>query len=265
MILGASGFIGTNLKEQLEYDLLTPTHQELELTNYKDVSDYLCKKRPDVILHCASKDDKYCFMDNISSFMSVALWNNFYGKMIYFGSGADFGRDRWEENMSENFLAGKPNDPYGASKWAITHYINEKVNNIVNLRLFGVYGKYEDYKRRFISHCLWAKYNNKKVSVNNARFDYIHIDDLIGIVRWFIENECKEKTYNVCRGQAVSLQSIAEMILPKEKITLKENKPFTYSGNNKKLLREMGWYYFTPLHWGIDSLDGWFKSQTHKK
>ena len=44
LLTGSSGFIGKNLKEYLlkkDYELLTPTHEELDLMDTVAVSEYL--------------------------------------------------------------------------------------------------------------------------------------------------------------------------------------------------------------------------------
>ena len=45
-----------------------------------------------------------------------------------------------------------PTDIYGFSKYVIAKDIESVRRNIYNLRVFGIFGKYEDYKRRVISN-----------------------------------------------------------------------------------------------------------------
>ena len=55
--------------------------------------------------------------------------------------------------MKENYF-GKyipvKSDIYSFSKYQIAKDIESKKKNIYNLRGFGIFGKYEDYRRRFI-------------------------------------------------------------------------------------------------------------------
>ena len=51
LITGSSGFIGRNLKEQLKekYNLFTPSHLKLELTDFKEVKKYFQHNQIDVV------------------------------------------------------------------------------------------------------------------------------------------------------------------------------------------------------------------------
>ena len=54
-VTGGSGFIGRNLVEALgdEYDILAPSHAELELLDEEAVATYLNRHRVEVVVHCA--------------------------------------------------------------------------------------------------------------------------------------------------------------------------------------------------------------------
>lgn len=56
LITGGSGFIGRNLKEQLavKYNILAPSHRELELLDGSKVQDYLERSHFDVVIHAAT-------------------------------------------------------------------------------------------------------------------------------------------------------------------------------------------------------------------
>ena len=70
--------------------------------------------------------------------------------MIYFGSGAEFSRKNWIPKMEENYYDKfVPTDQYGFSKY-VMNKITEKSDNIYNLRIFGLFGKYDDWRYRFI-------------------------------------------------------------------------------------------------------------------
>ena len=56
--------------------------------------------------------------------------------------------------MRENYFGSFiPNDPHSFSKYIQSKYI-EKNNNdhLYHLRLFGIFGKYEDYRYKFIEN-----------------------------------------------------------------------------------------------------------------
>ena len=56
LLSGASGMVGRNVTGSLhnqKYDLLPPSHKELDLLDKNAVTDYLEKNRPDMVIHAA--------------------------------------------------------------------------------------------------------------------------------------------------------------------------------------------------------------------
>ena len=84
---------------------------------------------------------------------------------------------------------------------------------IVDLRLFGVFGPYEDYTVRFISNaCCRALKGLPIVLRQDVPFDYLYVGDLVPITRWFIENDARHKAYNVCTGRPIALTELARIV-----------------------------------------------------
>jgi len=103
LITGGSGFIGKNLKEQLVNDyseVHTSTSSELNLLDTSKVSQYLKEHYFDVVLHTATwsatktstKDITRVFENNIKFFYNIVRNLHSFGKMIYYGSGAEYYR-----------------------------------------------------------------------------------------------------------------------------------------------------------------------------
>ena len=274
LITGGNGFIGRNLKEYFTplHEVFAPSHRELDLLESEEVRMYLKKHSFDVIIHCAThnatvtstKDRSKVFENNLKMFFNLSESRDSYGKMIYFGSGAEFSREFWKPQMKEEYLGEHiPTDQYGFSKFIIARYIRELEANIYNLRLFGVYGKYEDYRIRFISNTIWNVLNGRPLSINqNVFFDYLYIDDLCRIVSSFLDHKPKYREYNVCTGKAVDLYSIAEIIKAKMEtdlpIVVKDaGLKNEYSGDNNRLLQEFGDFEFTEIGETIHTLSDW--------
>ena len=59
LITGASGFLGGKAASYFSasYEVLTPTHKEMDITNANDVNRVIDDFRPDVIIHCAAMAD----------------------------------------------------------------------------------------------------------------------------------------------------------------------------------------------------------------
>jgi GDP-L-fucose synthase len=277
LITGGSGFIGKNLIEQLnhKYAVFAPSSRDLDILDEEAVLTFLDQIHFDVVIHSAtwnatltsSKDSSLVLYNNLRMFFNLARGANLYKKMIYFGSGAEFDLNYWVPKMSEIYFDSfVPHDQYGFSKYIMNKY-SEKEANIYNLRLFAVYGKYEDWQIRFISQSCFRVIKNIPISIKkNVVFDYTHIDDIIKITDWFINNTPKSKTYNICSGTTYSLIELAQKVLSIEGKKLDihiENKGMgrEYSGDNSKLLDEIGNYSFRNIDVCIHELYSWYSNQ----
>lgn len=276
-ITGTSGFIGRNLKENLEsdYSIFAPNHHQLDLTDDTAVQDYLKKNHCDVVIHCATynatrnskKDLSQVFYNNLRMFCNLARCNNLYERMFFFGSGAEYDMRYYLPRMSEEYFdTHVPVDDYGFSKYICARYI-KNMPNMYDLRIFGCFGKYEDWEIRFISNALCKALYDTPITIRqNAFFDYLYATDLSNIMRRFIEAKTlKYHYYNVCTGKTIDLLSIAKKIskiagkkIP-VKLGAKELKP-EYSGDNSRLLSEFNKVQFTPLDVAIKELYTWYLS-----
>ena len=56
LVTGASGFVGSRVVERWknEYDILTPSHAALDITDAPAVERYIVENAPQVILHLAA-------------------------------------------------------------------------------------------------------------------------------------------------------------------------------------------------------------------
>lgn len=270
LITGGTGFIGRNLNEYLKdfFTVHSPTRDEVDLLKSGDISDYLKEHKFDTVVHCAtwdatrtsSKDTGRVLSNNLKMFFNLTRMSDLYGKLIYFGSGAEYNRRQIVSQAKESFLgAYLPEDDYGLSKYVMAKFA-EKSQNIYDLVLFGVYGKYEDWRIRFISNmCCYALFDRSLTINQNAVFDYLYIDDLSKITKLFIENDYGSGRYNVCTGNPIELLDLAKIVLKVSKKNLKINVNKSgyaneYSGNNKLLLDTLNNFQFTSYEDGVKYL-----------
>ena len=275
LITGARGFIGRNLTESLsgEYLVFSPNSDELNLLNEEVTCAYLEQHNFDIVVHSAKRDgvregitlSDYEVLDsNLRMFYNLEKNSASFGKMIYFGSGAEYDRSVMQPKTKEmEFGVSIPRDSYGFAKYIMSR-TTEHSENIVDLRLFGVFGKYEAWDRRFISNAIFTALTEKKITISkNVYFDYLYINDLANIVRWFIENDSLYKQYNICTGKSIDLYTLAqyvrESIDDNIKIEIKDEglKP-EYSGDNTRMKNEID-YYFTDYREAINNLVEFYK------
>jgi GDP-L-fucose synthase len=279
LILGANGFMGRNLKEFLEkekdlYEIYAPTSREFDISDEQAVKEQLLKKYYNVILHAAvynprvgpNKDPSKELDKNLRMFFNFERYQRLYGKMLYFGSGAEFDK-RSEISMINEEDAGNgiPITDYGFYKYIINQSIQHS-KNIYNLRIFGLFGKYEDWKKTFISGACCKALKNLPITIRqNVYFDYLYIDDFCKIVKWFIDHDVKHRSYNVASGKKIDLLTLAGIV---KKVSGKELPVYVcseglaneYSANNQRLLNELGSFTFTPMEDAIRDLYIWYRN-----
>jgi GDP-L-fucose synthase len=277
LITGASGFIGRNLVEAFEgrYELVTPGRFELDLGDLAAVKEYLKLKKPDVLIHCANSSDtnrnvsKRSFLaENLRMFFALeSLIGDYYEKMIYFGSGAEYGKNHCLPRVEEDYFGQnipEPGDEYGLAKYVMAKHA-EKSEGIINLRLFGVFGKYEKWSRRFISNAILRALKGLPLVVReNKAFDYLWVEDLAPVVKQFIENKPRHKTYNVCTGKTCELKEIAEIVCEvlgvAKNIEVLTDGGAEYSGGNERLTSEFD-IDFTDMEIAIRKLSEYYKER----
>lgn len=279
LITGASGFIGRNLCQYLspKYRIFAPSHKELDLLDAEKVRRYIGKNKIKIIIHSANTGGgrdtlrlPNVIETNLRMFFNIARNASLVEKIINFGSGAEYDKSRPLVKIGEEeFDKRVPADDYGFYKYVSSKYI-EKSEKIYCLRLFGVYGKYENYLYKFISNTMVKNLLRMPITIGqNVYFDYLYIDDLVRIVEYFILNRPKYKIYNTTRGEEVDLLTIARTVndisdYKSEIKILNHGLNLTYTGDNKRLKEEIGNFKFTPLRKGIEELYNWYKKNLAK-
>lgn len=274
LITGGSSFIGRNLLENLpkKYYLLAPSHKDLDLLDEKAVEKYFRKYEIDTVIHGSNvggtrntTDLPNVVITNLRMFFNIVRTQK-YKKMIFLGSGAEYGKSKPLKRIRENdFDKRVPVDEYGFYKYICSKYI-QKVDNIINLRLFAVYGKYEDYSLRFISNSLCRNIFGLPIVINqNVVFDYLYIKDLVKIIDFFINKKTKEKFFNVGRGEGIDLLTIAKEInniaKDKSKIIVKNRGlQNEYTCDNTLFLKTIKSFTFTDFKTSLDELYNYYKS-----
>jgi len=276
LITGSSGFIGRNLTEALlpAYNVSHPSSTELNLLDDIAVQKYLKRHRFDAVIHCAThnstkvspKDLKMVFYNNIRMYLTVARCRQYFGRMFYFGSGAQYDVNHYIPKMSEEYFDTYiPSDDYGFSKYIMNKYA-DSAKNIYDLVLFGIFGKYEDWRIRFISNTICHALFNMDLTISqNVFFDYLYINDLSNIIKILIEKRTiPYRHINICTGETIDLWSLATIIkrmtgTKRSIVVAKSGLKKEYSGDNSRLLRVIGKYRFTPIDVAITELYGWYR------
>ncbi len=272
-ITGGSGFIGRNLVEYLKpkCQVFAPTHNELELLNENAVREYFNWYKFDIVIHSAvhpghrnAKNPSNQLYNNLRMFFNIVRNSEKFGKLIFLNSGAVYDVTKTMVKVKEeDFDTYIPEDEHGFSKYIIAKHI-EKIDNAVELRIFGIFGKYEDYTIRFISNAICKALFDLPITIKqNRKFDYLYIDDLMPAIDYFINNNSVYKAHNVTPDESMELAILAEKVrnISGKDISVIINEKTMgneYSGDNSRLRKEIAGFKFTSMDLAIEKLYKWY-------
>lgn len=243
LITGGNGFLGKELYSYLKhnFEVTSLSKQDLDLTNSQDLEFFLKDKYFDVLIHTAIKGGTRLIKDEPSFVHENCLMHynilkniSHFGKYISFGSGAELDRSQ-NINKDSDFLKSFPSDPYGMSKSLIAKsgYLYDK---FYNLRIFNVFNQNE-LDTRMIKYNILRYIKKEPITIHqNKIMDFIHMDDLFKIVKYYIINDNLPKQINCVYKEKYSLLEIAQIInsLDNYKVEIKinkENMANSYIGN----------------------------------
>jgi UDP-glucose 4-epimerase len=273
LITGSNGFIGKNIKEHFQTkfnEIFAPKRDELNLLDSNAVESYIKTNNFDVIIHCCVSLTS--IEENLEMYFNIERLSDSFGKLICIGSGAEFDGKNYLPKMSEDYFnkyIPLRSDIYGYSKYEIAKDILKKKRNIYNLRVFGIFGKYEDYRRRLISNNICKLLCGQNIVLNkNGCFDYMYVNDFSKIVEMFINKDPKYSTYNTCTGEVIEFLTIVKIINEIDgrgkPIEIKQEgiNP-EYSGDNSRFLNEFGPINFTNIKDSVHELFDWYKFKSN--
>ena len=274
LITGSNGFIGKNIVEKLSSsnEFLSLDHKTTDLTSFSDLSRHFKNFGPDATIHCAAKpghrlavDNKDLTLINLQMFTAINKCTETFNtkKFICIGSGSEYSMNQNLKNVSEDNLGNViPKDETGFPRYIINNLIKLNPRSL-NLRCFGVFGKYENYNMRFISYAITRAILNKDIIINeDKRFSYLYIDDLVKIIDIFLINKNKHHDYNIVPDYVYTMSQIANTIIETAKSTSQVkvlNKGFDYTANNTRFKSEFD-FNFTPFNIAIKELCEYYLS-----
>jgi len=277
LVTGAGGFVGRHVAEQLRagHEVLAPTHAELDLLEGEVVRDYLERARPDAIVHGATRPGHRAapaaqpgevLHANVRMFFNLARCEGLFGRLVLLSSGAVYGADHYRPRMPESYFGTfVPADEFGLSKYVCAAYAEARPD-VVELRLFGVFGSGEDYAIRFISNAVCKVLYDLPITIKqDRRFDYLWVEDVAPVIEQFLQHSGAYPAYNVCADRTYELRELAELVL----ITAGKELPVVvanpglgaeYSGDNARLRSELPALRLTPVEEAVRRLYRWYEA-----
>lgn len=276
LLIGGSGFIGKHIIEHFfdsnKYLIIAPSSKELDAIDEEKVTEYLEKERFDIVLNFAiygdgidkKKDGTKMLEYNLRIFLNFEKNSHLYGKMYYAGSGAEYDKRYDIVDVTEDDEGKKiPIDQYGLMRYTIDRLIRRS-DNIYGLKIFGIYGIYEQWQKRFISNCCCKAIKGLPLSIRkNKFFDYLYVKDFCCILERLMDIEPIEHAINVVRGEKIDLFSLAKIVL---EVSGKELPIYVcedgmgneYTASNNRLIAEIGDFKYTDIKIAIKDMYKWY-------
>ena len=249
VVTGAAGFIGSNLVHGLNgvgiddviaVDDLTdgPKYRNLlgaKLADYFDKDDFYTRfargelGHVDVVLHQGACSDTMQhngrFMLETNYRCSKSLLNACMAqgtRLLYASSAAVYGSS---EAFREESAFERPLNVYGYSKLLFDDVVRRMLasapQQVVGFRYFNVYGPREQHKGRMASVAfhhhrqlradghvkLFGAYAGYSAGAQER--DFVHVDDVVAVNLWFVQNPDRRGVLNLGTGRAQPFNDVA--------------------------------------------------------
>jgi GDP-L-fucose synthase len=278
LVTGGSGFIGRNLVVHLRrtHEVLAPTRAELDVSDPDAVDEWFAGNRVDAVVHGALRpghrnaaDTSNQLWTNLRMAFGIIRNSHRFGRLIFLSSGAVYDIARPQNRVAEDRLGlSVPADEHGLSKYVIAQYFEAshraRLIDVVELRLFGVFGKHEDYAIRFVSNAICKTLFDLPITLRqNRTFSYLYVDDLGPIVEAFLTAEHDHAAYNVVPDWTDDLHDLAVRVRSRSgtDVPIVVGAPgdgLPYSGANDRLRAALPGVSFTAVDTAIGALYDWY-------
>jgi GDP-L-fucose synthase len=289
-IAGHRGMVGSAIVRRLHAagysDLVTRTHQELDLLDQHAVFDFLQTEKPDYIFLAAAKVGGIQANNTYRAdfiYQNLTIQNNIIwgalkagiNDLCFLGSSCIYPRDCPQPIREDYLLTGpleQTNEPYAIAKIAGIK-LCESCNRQYGTRYISVmptnlYGPNDNYDL-VSSHVLPAlirKAHEAKLrgdseyivwGTGTPKREFLYVDDMADACVFLMEQGIGDGIYNIGCGEDVTIRALAATVMDvvgfTGQISFDSSKP---DGTPRKLLdvsrmANLGWQAKTPLRAGI--------------
>jgi len=296
LVLGGTGFIGSNLlytldKDKFEVMSISMNLSKFPVENVTYIHDDINNLSDKNLIKIKNIDFHYII--NLSGYIDHSLFkdrgnqsieNHFIALtkiikilsrknlklFLQVGSSDEYGN--MPAPQHENYRES-PISPYSLAKVAATHFLQmlyrtEKFPSAI-FRLFLTYGPRQD-KKRFLPQIISSCLNDATFDVSEGQQlrDFCYIDDVIQAILLALDNpNIHGEVLNIASGQPISVREVTEFIqltigkgYPEYgKIKYRPGENMKLFANIDKAKRILGWEPRTSFEEGIRKTIEWFK------
>jgi len=290
-VAGHNGMVGSAIVRGLVKkgytNIVTRSHNQLDLTNQAAVEQFFTEEKPDYVFLAAAKvggihanrsyPAEFIYINlMIEANVIHAAYLHGVKKLMFLGSGCIYPRVVPQPIKEEYLLTAeleKTNEAYAIAKIAglkLCEFYNQQYNtNFISVMPCNLYGEGDNYnlKTSHVVPALLRKFHeakenrDKTVSIwgtGVAMREFIHVDDMADATIYLMEKNCKINVVNVGCGDDISIRDLAAII---KDITGFDGEivydPSMPDGTPRKLLDssklfDMGWKPSISLREGLE-------------
>lgn len=298
-VAGHRGLVGSAIVRRLEKDgfknIITRTHQELDLTRQAEVEQFFEEEKPDYVILAAAKvggiyaNDTYpadFIMKNLQIECNVidAAYKNHVKKLLFLGSSCIYPRECPQPIKEEYLLSGyleKTNEAYALAKIAglkmCAFYNQQYGTDYISVMPCNLYGINDNFalENSHVLPALMRKFHEAKVKneptvtvwgSGKPLREFLNVDDLADACLYLMDHYKGNEFFNVGYGKEVTILELAQMIKKvtgfQGEIVMDSSKP---DGTPRKLtdisrLAELGWQPKIDLEEGLRQTYEWYKA-----
>ncbi len=289
-VAGHRGMVGSAIVRELNRqgytNIITRTHNELDLTRQDKVESFFAEEKPEYVFLAAAKvggiaANESALADFMYEYMILEMnvihsaWRYNCKKLEFLGSSCIYPRMAKQPMTESCLLTGeleKTNEAYALAKISGLKYcefLNRQYNtNYISVMPTNLYGPNDNYHPTH-SHVLPAlirRFHEAKVEGKSdvtcwgdgsPLREFLYVDDLANLCVFLMNNYSGSETVNAGTGKELTIKELTELVAKvigyEGNILWDTSKP---NGTPRKLLdvskaASLGWTYKTELEDGI--------------
>ena len=299
-VAGHRGLVGSALVRKLEKEgftnIITRTHQELDLIRQAEVEEFFEKEKPDYVILAAAKvggiyaNDTYpadFIMKNLQIECNVidAAYKNQVEKLLFLGSSCIYPKECPQPIKEEYLLSDyleKTNEAYALAKIAglkmCSYYNRQYGTNYISVMPCNLYGINDNFslENSHVLPALIRKFHEAKIKgeatvtiwgSGKPLREFLNVDDLADACLFLMDHYEGNNFFNVGYGKEVTIMELAELVKKtvgfEGEIVLDTSKP---DGTMRKLtdisrIKGLGWEPKITLEAGLKETYQWFRDK----